>query len=464
MQHDSDHDPFGAAAVAFVTSLAVAFLFVSMFAAATLLDFPPMKGLKALDDSLAQLLWEPPGPEAGVDVTPIYFVDIDDKSIEAYAQEKHEDLSHFVGKSTPRDFVADLLRRVRQNNPAVVVLDIDLRDPRDEPGDRQLRNELEKTDNLPIVLIPRIIYPDQLTTCSKNLPTLETAHAGAFQTMMEDAINPAKVMFVHPYFELDWLGDVKGICPSLKITNSVISGTTSLELKALSVEAVGHTRLNENPPHRWWFLEEQVTGNMQRVQFRVGGNRRNPLYAGSKTEPLYRQVPAFYVGDKDLSPSDMAGAIVIIGTSHMGVAEYHSTPVGRMPGAVVHANIMLQLQIGPVAELPFDLQRIIKIVLCIGLAIIHARVYVYNIARDRSSGLQRFVLHFKCFALATVLTLAITFIYYSFIIPHMVPDAVAVMGPIVMVCAEVLYEVIKLVENLFDRYGRYAVDLLMYLR
>ena len=391
-------------------------------------------------------------------------MDIDNESIQKYAEEKHKSHSDFVGKSTPRELVADLVRRVRQRNPAVVVLDIDLRDPRSELGDGQLREELGRTGIWPLVLIPRIIHPNALTSCSKSPSMLEKNQAKAFRTIVEDTINPEKVRFVHPYFELDWLGDVKGICPSLKIEHPVLAGTTSLELNALSVEAVSRIRLTENPPPRWWFLDKKATGSMQRVQFRVGGNRKNSLYTGLQNEPLYRRIPAYDVRDNDLLFDGMAGAIVIIGTSHMGSEEHHSTPLGQMPGAVVHANIMLQLQIGPVTELPAFVQTITKWILCIGLAIIHARVYVYNVVRDRSKGVRRAVLHFRHFAFATILTIGITLVYYVFIIPYMVPDAVAVMGPIVMVCAEVLYETIKLVEDLFDRYADYIVQMLSRVR
>ena len=278
--------------------------------------------------------------------------------------------------------------------------------------------------------------------------------------MVEDEVNPEQVKFVHPYFELDWLGDVRGICPSLIVANSVPSGTTNLKLDALSVEAVRHTRLKEDPSHRWWFLEKQAKGDMQRVQFRVGGALKDRPYAASSNKELYRQISASVVRDKDWSFNSMTGAIVIIGTSHMGSEERHSTPLGLMPGPAVHANIMLQLQIGPVTELPSWIQIVIEGILCIGLALIHARVYVYNVARDRAEGLRGIVLHLRYFAFAAILTLGTTLIYYSLIVPYMVRDAVAVMGPIVMVCAELLYEVVKLVEELFDKWGRRIVDTL----
>ncbi len=431
-----------------------------MFAAATLLGFPPMKGLTALDDSLAQFLWEPPGPEADVPVTLIYFVDIDDDTILAYAKEKHEPPSHFIGKSTPRDLVANLLRRVRQEEPAVVVLDLDLRDAQPGPGDGELQKELGKTDGGPFVLIPRIVYPHEATSCSERTRALETPPPNAVQTMVEDKVDPNHVKFVHPYFELDSLGDVKGICPILVVPSPLASGTVHLKLSALSVEAVRHTRPNEDPPHRWWFLDEQVTSKMQRIQFRVGGDQKNPLYAASDGRELYHHLSASKVQDKEWPFHSMAGAIVIIGTSHKGSEENHSTPLGQMPGAVVHANIMLQLQIGPVTDMPGWIQVLIKGVLCIGLAVIHARVYVYNVVRAKVEGLRGIVLHLRYFILAAILTLVTTLIYYYFIVPHMVPDAVAVMGPIVMVCAEVLYEVVKFAEQLFDRWGSRAVDTL----
>ena len=208
-----------------------------------------------------------------------------------------------------------------------------------------------------------------------------------------------------------------------------------------------------------WFFGEHAKRNLQRVQFRVGGDRKNRSYAANG-RVLYQQLPAANVRDEDLSFPGMAGAIVIIGTSHKGSEEYHSTPLGQMPGPAVHANIMLQLQIGPVAELPSWIQVIIKGVLCLGLAFIHARVYVYNIARAKLGGLQGIAHHLRYFVFAAVLTLVGTIIYYAIVVRCMVPDAVAVMGPIVVVCAELLYGMVKLVEKLIDKKGRQVVDTL----
>jgi CHASE2 domain-containing sensor protein len=474
LRHGSDRDPFRETTVAFVTSLAVAFFLASMLAAATLIGFPPMKGLKALDDSLAQLLWEPlpPVPKKVGEVTPIYFVDIDNQTIDGYAQGKPKGSSRFVGKSTPRDLVADLLERVRRANPAVVVLDIDLRDPQPGLGDGKLRKELSRKElrrgeSLPLVLIPRTIYPAELTSCSNSNRTMETPHARAFPTIVEDAIDPERpprIKFVHPYLELDWLGDVRGICPSLILPTPLPSGTASLHLNALSVEAVQNTRSNS---HRWWFLEEHANGKIQRVQFRVRGDLKNRPYvapntdAGPKDRVLYQRLSASTVLEKEWSlPAAMAGAIVIIGTSHIGSEESHSTPLGQMPGPVVHANAMLQLQIGPVTEMPSWIQVVIEIILCIGLAFIHARVYVYNVARARSEGLRGIVHHVRYFAVASILTLVITLIYYYFIVPNMVHDAVAVLGPIVVVCAELLYEAVNIIDTIIHKWGGGIVNTL----
>lgn len=439
-----------------------------MFAGATLIGFPPTKSINALDQWLAQLLWEPPPPKPEeVDkISPIIFVDIDNKAIEEYAQQLNETTSRFIGKSTPRDLLAALLKRVREAKPAVVVLDIDLRDPRSEPGDSKLREELGKRDTLPLVLIPRIISPTELTSCSKNNRKLEIPHAQVFHTVVEDTLDPVQVKFVHPYFELNWLGDVRGICPRLSITKPLASGNlalgnVSLQLPAMSEEAVILAQSNSAPS---WLLDEKSKGTVRRVRFRVGGYLENydqysALNTRKEDRVLYKKLPASDVLAKEWLLPFMDKAIVIIGTSHDGSEEYHSTALGRMPGPVVHANAMLQLQIGQVAEMSTLIQWVIKFILCLGLAFIHAGVYVYNVERAAHNGHKGIACRLKYFSFAAILSLASTVIYYVKFVPLMAPDEVAVMGPFVVICAELLFEVVKGIDEFNDKWIRRAIGI-----
>jgi CHASE2 domain-containing sensor protein len=48
--------------------------------------------------------------------------------------------------------------------------------------------------------------------------------------------------------------------------------------------------------------------------------------------------------------------IVIIGATHQWADDLHTTPIGELPGAIVHANIALELQSLPAREVPLSIQ------------------------------------------------------------------------------------------------------------
>ncbi|MFM0741853.1 CHASE2 domain-containing protein [Paraburkholderia xenovorans] len=73
-------------------------------------------------------------------------------------------------------------------------------------------------------------------------------------------------------------------------------------------------------------------------------------------------------------PANLSGRIVVIGQSSDSARDWHSTPLGAMPGSMIIANALQSLlTFGPIRELPKYLEMLSSIVLIVVVGLVFAR-------------------------------------------------------------------------------------------
>jgi len=390
-------------------------------------------------------------------VRPIVFIDFDDLTMKSLARAPVNTASGAVpwvpGQSTPRAPIADVLTQVIRTQPAVVLLDFDLRDPQVGEADKLLRKAIERQDaakefqSVP-VLIPRSLHPFDNAHCDE--PSKPGPALLGLDTLIDGATGPGKAFFVHDHFESDSLGYVAGICKTFATTSA--SRSVSVELPAAAELAASGAHKGDG--------HAADTKQFQRVQFRVN---EEPVYEAtfrSNTgkgirRTLYQRIPArnfFAATQPDLGV--LKDAIVIIGATHMGVVDMHPTALGLMPGAVVHANAVMQAQIGAVETASHGAEGVVELLVAIALAAVYGYVYEYrSVMRATGSFSKNAWIRTRNFVQMAILSLlAITAWSFLALSDWVFADVTQfqVVAPIVVVFAELMFEVLKAVQTMVE--------------
>lgn len=305
------------------------------------LNFAPLSALVAFEDRL-YLSIAPPALALQPDAHPVIFVDIDDEALRRWGAPRS-------GGGTPRKLIAQLVRVLRAANASVIFLDFDFSNH--QPDDQQLAAEFA-VPSTTAILLPRFFGFGVMPAC--------TAQAAAtapmeLNTAFDEAIKAAYVGSVHALVTVGAYGLVEGVCTEFRIR----SGETQAPRMAAMIRAVNLARARDEPVSahmialQWWIHND--TDLLHDEQHRLA-------YARIKASVLLHDQD---VDTRGIDLSAVNEAVVIVGSTHQGAADSHATPIGDLPGALVHANFALALQSVTEKSVPVSVQFLLDVVLII---------------------------------------------------------------------------------------------------
>ncbi|HBL53337.1 MAG TPA: hypothetical protein DDZ34_04730 [Syntrophaceae bacterium] len=291
------------------------------------INFNPIMYIIELDTLIYQYI-TPPQVISEERAKRIIFVDIDDGSICR--------LKDYVpGMKTPRSLQASLLGKVKDASAAVVFMDFDYREC--GSGDEDMRAALLKA-GCPVI-IPRMIVPTREQESESTAPQ-KRLFLG-LPTIFDSLVDSHRIHVGHPNFRHTF-ELVNGVTATFKAKQ--ISANEPHILPAAAVLAhnlVYGANLHNNPG-----LNSAEESKQELFQFRVGP--KDIIYGEAKN-PRYIRVIASALMTNKVDMSSFKDAIVVIGASHLGADDIQETITGQMPGALVHVNLLLQLQSGRLA-------------------------------------------------------------------------------------------------------------------
>lgn len=315
-------------------------------------DFAPLRDLVAAEDRLyAHLV--PDLPDLAAGYHPILFVDIDDEAIRKWGLVKG------AAGGTPRRMIAELTHILREAGAAVVLLDYDFRSPM--PDDADLREELSRPSRTPVLLTTRFATA-RIQSCDDQPPEAAPAE---IETVFDAVTYAHPVGLVHPVIQQGSFGFVEKVCTAYRTW--VGQPQQLVNRPAAMFQAVRLANGNVAPPacpdgdnaaclvSIRWFIGKDTDILPDRSDRTAYARIKASLYLreGGHEGGIDR------VGSIDVSHADLSaigGAIAIVSSTHRWADDTHTTPVGDLPGALVHANIGLQLQARPMVEVPLVFQ------------------------------------------------------------------------------------------------------------
>jgi CHASE2 domain-containing sensor protein len=324
-------------------------------------DFAPLTALVSFEDFVYSKVI-PPVLDLNSDAHTVILVDIDDAAIARWG------IPTVPGDATPRSMLAQLTAVLRDAHAAVIFLDFDLRNRL--PGDDKLQAELARSSPTPVIL-PIFLKSGARLPCERQMaasPPLE------FQTAFDRRNDPHSVVSAHAIVTIGAYGVIEGTCSSYRVRledNGEIVSREAAMLRAVDLARMQSGQhatqpANNSRPHsipiHWRILPDTELLRDQTGRL---------AYARIKASLLERN------GDIDTRGVDLSaiqGAIVIVGATHQGADDLHSTPAGELPGALVHANLGLDLQSVSLRSVPLTVQFLIDIALGISSALLTFRL------------------------------------------------------------------------------------------
>jgi CHASE2 domain-containing sensor protein len=329
------------------SSMAIGIMIMLIVMVIRVSDFGPFKYMIMLDNMLLDKLSVSMGLPKPLNQSfkPVIFVDIDKETMNLR--------NYPFGSKTPRSLQAELLKTVRNAGAAVVFVDIDVRDSLSNDDDGILRSEL-KRHNFSPVIIPRILYSEDSLSCEKQARIREDRLPVEYPNSFDDVIDNVNVFIAHVYHENSF-GIADGICSGynvdpdgLKRNTTIInieSNSKKKYIPAASLLAIELAGI-KSPEIEQTGLGSNHEPHLLPLQFRVDSKCE---YWPDSAPYYYHRIPAWKVlKARDISV--IKDAIVIIGVSYPGSGDRRLTPLDDMPGALIHANMIIQLQIGFIEE------------------------------------------------------------------------------------------------------------------
>ncbi len=466
--------------IAFAGAIALSLSLSALLGLARLAGLRPLLTVDALDEQLAQRLIRPPiRAGAGVGAPTVIFVDVDEQTMDGYVTEHCAALDLDAAKpdassspllssvcparndprwvawsdATPRDLLARLVHVIRAHEPAVIFLDVDLRSQTAGGGDAELLAALEEEpQRFAPILLPRLVDEGEWQGCP--------GHEGqaalpprAFATIADARHGRGAVFFVHPYVEVDALGYVNGVCARIRQQ----AGGNAAPLTLLAASELAMRLASGDPAQR----EADArggghAGDFRRVQFVVNQERVYPAAALSGgSAPEYLRISASRILRSEVSLDVLKRAVVILGTSYAGSEAAHETALGSMPGAIVHANVMLQIARGSLRAIPGWLEFLAEFALMLLLAAVYAIIHVRigHALQLRAQGrFQGVLLRITFFALAGLVSVAIAVFHYTVLIPTLSAGSeFAALAPLLALGGELMFEVAHGVTQMSER-------------
>jgi CHASE2 domain-containing sensor protein len=312
-----DLSPYARTAGAFAAAFVIAVAVNLIVAGLTYMQFGPLLFVEEFDNRFYTRLSPP--PITASNIHRIVFVDIDNAAMRAAMRGQ----APTTDTRTPRRLLATMIQKIRDSGASVLFLDIDLRVPARD--DDLLLAALRATG--PPVLLPQFITGDANPQC---IP-------GSQALFMPMAFRAPFVYPVHGMLEQAPFGMVAGLCSSYQ--NGPDSERDPPTIFAAMWAAVKIARTSGHslepllqPP----VVEVPITWRLTPGMFD---------FPPDKQVKVFYRIPATLLikfADTDLSIFN--GSIVIVGSTHDGSELPLRTPIGDMPGALVHANAALSIQ------------------------------------------------------------------------------------------------------------------------
>ena len=289
-----------------------------------LLNFQPIKYLIELDNLLYSYVFI----EQSIDKVsphPVIFVDIDDFTMDT-------EKNYIRGSKTPRSLQAEIIRKIKSTKASVIFLDFDYRESSESDDELALALCMP---GCPVV-IPKIIYSTPIMPCIGSERVTYRTMPFRAPTIFDDIVDFKNIFTAHVRIE-NTSGLYNGICTYFDVESNtiteprrLISAPTLLNNLAInSSKNMQYDKIVENRPA------------LDRFSVKVGAS-------DDQIKNRYFKYSArrfFWTKDAgDLYRFD--SAIVIVGASHQGSDDVHKTLRGELPGSLLIANAILQLQDG----------------------------------------------------------------------------------------------------------------------
>jgi adenylate cyclase len=283
------------------------------------------------------------------DVRPVVIVDIDEESVRAYGQ-----------WPWPRTILADLLIRLYERHAAAIAFDVIFPEPdRSSPNEavKHFRNVDEATRERLIHLpsndeiFAKVIGRGQVVlgrsgTHTIDTPSREKPPETAFATLGSDP-RPYLIGFPHMLYNLprleqaaagrglfsirtDWDGMVRRVPIVMEVDGNIVPALTLDLLRVVAGSSAILIRADESG-----IRSVAVPG----LELPTDQNGRIWIYFGPHDKARY--VSAKDVIEGNITAEKVAGKLVLVGTSAIGLLDVKTTPVHpAMPGVEVHAQLL----------------------------------------------------------------------------------------------------------------------------
>jgi hypothetical protein len=338
-------------------------------------------------------------PEQSV---PIVFIDIDEETYRTWGEPV----------VSPRDKLAKLVKFARSGNPSIIVIDIDT--SRSSTLDQPLTSaENAFLDSLqPDTVVDSETNQTQLFVVSGFRANLE--NKGGFPerklSLLDPVINKNEfIRRVSPLFDLDvddqtvrrWRffeptcnGNIGDVIPSAQLISVAhIKKSTATLDQALNQYTPTDCSTQIDASHRANSEDSSQTIHLGDLEILLGGdqlssriiytipwkdnaidtNRVGAIPHNGQLVPLVTQMRAHRITESEgaMDGRLLKDRIVVIGGSYFDSRDYHMTPIGLMPGALVIINsIQSLLQFGNIERPPLPIIILVELLLIILVSLI----------------------------------------------------------------------------------------------
>ncbi len=257
---------------------------------------------------------------------------------------------------TPQRLLAELVAAIRPH-AGVIILDIDLRTPHAdfEALTQELRCEkaVDGQDVTPVLLPHYFVDPPPGCLEKANL----MGDGIAEQDTAFDGIS-ARVIPVHGLTQNGGFGIIEGACTAYRV---VPPGQWRESMMEVALRLVRDPCAVERPAHE--------TPRVETLRWLIGAEVNHVEIDGEQGVLGYaRETAADFMVDGEVRNDELGWPegpkpIVIVGSTHSGADDKYETPLGRMPGALIQANLGLGMQLEEETVLSLWWQLLIEIVL-----------------------------------------------------------------------------------------------------
>lgn len=314
---------------------------------------------------------------------PFVFYDIDEKTYESWGE------PFFV----PRPKLATLIETALQQNPSVLIVDVEILHPTGDDGTLidVLRRHAVASSNATTLILLRsfkwkqdsdhgsyLVSRDSFLDGSlpvtnrqvKGSPLFERDPDGKIRRwkLWQLACTTAGEPLLVPSVQLLALAGIAASDDPKPLQQAILHATpTSCKEPASSA---GHFEVGNYKFSLATNVFEQRILYSLPWRLETDETRPDVTFNGVKTR-LLSIIPAHTITEGALRPSFPAGHVAIIGASHEDARDVHATPLGAMPGSLILINAMhSMIQHGQLSTPPVWLQLLTAAVLLIGVSFI----------------------------------------------------------------------------------------------